>query len=212
MRSLLLMLATCAAAGARAGETAADAAATEALSEAVQRAPDRLDAEHDGGVRRVILEQAERDAAKCLARAPQTAPCQYAEAIVLGLDAREHPLHFRALLKRMLESLARTEALDPNYDFAGAARTQAQVLTRAPGWPIGPGDLPAALAAARRAVAKQPAHPANWLVLGDAQARMGAKTDAHASYARARALALPLPPSPDREEWLHEARQGLEAH
>jgi tetratricopeptide (TPR) repeat protein len=212
MRSLFLALAAFAAADACGADGASDAVTTAALSEAVQAAPDRLDQEQDSGVRRAIVEQAEREAAACLARRPETAPCQYAQAIVLGLDAREHPLHFRSFLTRMLVTLTRVEELDPNYDFAGAARTQAQVLTRAPGWPLGPGDVRAALAAAQRAVATQPAYPANWLALGEAQAKLGAKSDAHASYARARALAQPMPPSRDREAWLHEARQGLEAH
>jgi hypothetical protein len=213
MRSLFLVLVACAVADAcTAADAASASASTAALAETVQAAADRVEQEQDSGVRRAILAQAEHDAASCLARAPQTAGCQYSAALVQGLDAREHPLHFRGFLKRMLAGLARAEVLDPNYDFAGPARVQALVFVRAPGWPIGPGDPKAALAAAQRAVAAQPAYPPNWLALGETQAKVGAKGDAHASYARARALAEPLPPSPDREEWLHEAREGLEAH
>jgi len=212
MRSLLFLLAVCAPVGVRAADTASGSTTVAALAQAVEAAADRVEQEQDSGVRRAILAQAERDAATCLARAPQTAGCQYSAALVQGLDAREHPLHFRGFLKRMLAGLTRAEALDPNYDFAGPARVQALVFVRAPGWPIGPGDPKAALAAAQRAVAAQPDYPPNWLALGETQARMGAKGDAHASYARARALAEPLPPSPDRNEWLHEARAGLEAH
>lgn len=126
----------------------------------------------------------------------------------MGLEARAHPTR-AAILNDMLATLARAEAIDPSYDDAGPARVQALVLTRAPGWPLGPGDPERGLAAAMRAVALRPAYPPNWLAQGDAQAKLGSVSDARVSYARARDAANKMPDTPDRADWLREAEQGL---
>jgi tetratricopeptide (TPR) repeat protein len=205
----LLALAACASTDV---QSAQDTAAINALEQSVQHAADQLDQEHDSAKRRVLIEQARRDADACLARAPHTAACQYADAMALGLQAGAHPLRFKGYLKKMLASLARADAADPNYDFAGPARVRAEVLVRAPGWPLGPGDPEAALAAAQRAVSLQPDYAGNWLVLAEAQTKTGATGDARASYERALSIAEPLPASPERDEWLKQAQHGLAAH
>jgi Tfp pilus assembly protein PilF len=105
--------------------------------------------------------------------------------------------------------LAHAEAVDPNYDEAGPARVRALVLLRAPGWPLGPGDTDAALAAARRAVALKPEYPANLLALADVLSKTGDGDGARDNYNRARAAALALPASPDRDDWLRAAGEGL---
>jgi hypothetical protein len=109
----------------------------------------------------------------------------------------------------MLEALTRAESADPNYDEAGPARVRALVLIRAPGWPLGPGDAESGLAAARRAVTLRPDYPPNQLALAEALAKSGDGAGAAENYAQARAAALAFPESPDRDEWLHEADQGL---
>jgi Flp pilus assembly protein TadD len=109
----------------------------------------------------------------------------------------------------MLQSLGNAEATDPNYDKAGPARVRALVLIRAPGWPLGPGDTEAGLAAARRAVALQPEYPPNVLALAEALSKTGDEKGARESYSHARELAQSSPSGPERDDWLHEAQEGL---
>ncbi len=110
----------------------------------------------------------------------------------------------------MLATLIHAEAADPDYDEAGPARVRALVLIRAPGWPLGPGDVEAGLAAARRAVALRPQYPPNLLALGEALTKTGDASAAREAYARARAAALALPAAGDGGEWLREADQALQ--
>jgi hypothetical protein len=120
------------------------------------------------------------------------------------------------LLKTMLDSLQNAEAADAAYDQAGPARVRALVLIRAPGWPLGPGDVEAGLIAARRAVSLRPEYPPNLLALAEALAKNGDSTGAKESYARARDAAQALPAGEDRdaiadrEEWLREATEALQ--
>jgi hypothetical protein len=109
----------------------------------------------------------------------------------------------------MLQNLGNAEATDPNYDKAGPARVRALVLIRAPGWPLGPGDPDAGVAAARRAVALQPYYPPNVLALAEALAKNGDENGARDSYTHARELAQSLPSGPERDDWLHDAEEGL---
>jgi len=84
------------------------------------------------------------------------------------------------------------------------------VLIRAPGWPVGPGDSDAGLAAARRAVSLQPDYPPNVLALAEALSKTGDEKGARENYAHARDLAQALPAGPDRDDWLHDAQDGLQ--
>jgi hypothetical protein len=179
------------------------------LAAAIADEARRSDTETDPKIRDQLAADAAGNAQACMARAPQSAACQYYHAIALGLDAKAHPLHASEALKSMVAALDGAEAADPKYDQAGPARVKALVLVRAPGWPLGPGDAEAGLAAARRAVALAPDYPPNVLALAEAQAKTGDSAGARASYARARELSQALPPSPDREGWLREAEQAL---
>jgi hypothetical protein len=109
----------------------------------------------------------------------------------------------------MLDALARAESADPAYDEAGPARVRALVLIRAPGWPLGPGDAEAGLAAARRAATLKPLYPPNLLALAEALAKNGDAGGARENYGKAHEAALPLSGAEDRDEWLREADQGL---
>jgi hypothetical protein len=180
-----------------------------ALAAAVQEAAARSDHESQAGARTALAAEAGRDADACLAREPQAAACLYSRAVALGLEARVHPTRAGEILNTMLDSLGRAEAADPNYDEAGPARVRALVLIRAPGWPLGPGDAEAGLAAARRAVALQPNYPPNLLALAEASAKSGDRNGARETYSRARDAALALPASADRDDWLQQADQGL---
>jgi hypothetical protein len=169
----------------------------------------RSDHEADSAIRGELAAEASRDAQACLARAPQAAACLYGRAVALGLEARAHPTRAGELLSNMLDTLAHAESADPMYDEAGPARVRALVLIRAPGWPLGPGDAEAGLAAARRAVTLRPLYPPNLLALAEALVKMGDLSGARESYTRARDAALALPAAADRDEWLGEADQGL---
>jgi len=140
----------------------------------VQGDSDLIDTEKYASGRERLVADAQSQAERCLALAPQDGQCHYARGIVYGLAAREQPVLAGTLLKNMLDSLAQAEALSPGIDHAGPARLQAIVLMRAPSWPLGPGDADAALAAARRAVAIDPAYPANLAVLRDARKKVTA--------------------------------------
>jgi hypothetical protein len=179
-----------------------------ALAAAVQEAAGRSDHESQANVRSDLAAEASRDADACLAREPQAAACLYSRAVALGLEARVHPTRAGEFLNTMLDSLGRAETADPNYDEAGPARVRALVLVRAPGWPLGPGDAEAGLAAARRAVALRPNYPPNLLALAEACAKTGDGNGARENYSRARDAALALPAGADRDDWLHQADQG----
>jgi hypothetical protein len=181
----------------------------EELAAAVAADSRRSDTETDSKVRDQLAADALQNAQACLERAPQAAACLYYDGIALGLKARAHPLLANEALKSMLETLGGAEAADPAYDQAGPARVKALVLIKAPAWPLGPGDLQAGLAAARRAVALRPDYPPNVLALAEALAKTGDTHGAQESYRRAHDLIQALPPSRDRDDWLHEADQAL---
>jgi hypothetical protein len=181
-----------------------------ALAAAIEGDAKRSDHEPDSRIRDELAAQAGRDAQACLSRDPQAAACLYGRAVALGLEARAHPVHAGEYLGNMLDALTGAESADPNYDEAGPARVRALVLIRAPGWPLGPGDIEAGLAAARRAVMLRPMYPPNLLALAEALAKTGDGGGAQENYGRARDAALTLPATADRDEWLREADQGLQ--
>jgi len=181
-----------------------------ALAAAIELDAQRSDHETDSKTRGELAAEASRNAQACLSLERQAAACQYGRAVALGLSARAHPAHADEFLSEMLAALTRAESADPNYDEAGPARVRALVLIRAPGWPLGPGDPEAGLAAARRAVALRPLYPPNLLALAEALTKTGDWSRARENYARAHDAALALPPGDDRDEWLREADQGLQ--
>jgi hypothetical protein len=188
---------------------ATEPASVAALAAAIDADAKRSEREPDSKIRGELSAEASRRAQACLAQDPQAAACLYGNAVALGLEARAHPTRAGELLSNMLAALARAESADANYEEAGPARVRALILIRAPGWPLGPGDTEAGLNAARRAVALKPLYPPNLLALGEALAKSGDGSGARENYARARDAALAQPASPDRDEWLREADQGL---
>ena len=184
-------------------------ASVEALAAAIDSDARRSDVTSDSRIRVELATEAGRDAESCMAREPANVVCLYGSAVALGLEARAHPTHAGELLRTMLERLAGAEAADAGYEHAGPTRVRALVLLRAPGWPLGPGDPDAGLAAARRAAALRPEYPPNHLALAEALAKTGDANGSRKSYEQARDLAQALPPAGDRDGWLREADQGL---
>ncbi len=182
----------------------------EQLASAVAQDAARNDHEADAKAREALADDAIRNADACMAADPHAAACFYYRGIALGLEAKAHPLHAVDSLKAMIEALSSAEAIDPLYDHGGPSRIKALVLTRAPGWPIGPGDPDAGLVAAQRAVTLAPGFPPNVLALAEAQGKTGDGQGARKSYAHARDLAQSLPPSRDRDDWISEADKALQ--
>jgi len=181
------------------------------LAAAIQSDAARSDEASDGRTRAQLATEASAYAQACLAKAPQDAGCLYGSGLAYGLEAQAHPGSANESLKAMLDALTKADAADPNYDQAGPARVRAQVLLRAPGWPLGPGDPDAGVDSARRAVQLRPQYPPNLLVLGEALAKTGDTKGAHDAYAQARDAAQALPSaSQDRDGWIREADQGLQ--
>jgi tetratricopeptide (TPR) repeat protein len=208
--AVLLLLGACAAQ--RSKEPAPPSAmggAVEDLAAAVAKDSRQSDAASDAKVREQLAAHALAESQACLQLAPQAPACLYYHGVALGLEARAHPLRANELLKSMLEALTAAEAADADYDTAGPERVKALVLVRAPGWPLGPGDVDTAVTEARKAVQLQPQHAPNQLALAEALSKSGDAAAAREAYQRAQAIAQTLPPSVDRDDWLKQANEGL---
>jgi Flp pilus assembly protein TadD len=96
----------------------------------------------------------------------------------------------------------------PLLDEAGPERVLALLLARAPGWPIGPGDVEEALVLARKAVELRPDYPPNQLALGEALLKNDHRAKAQEALARAIDLAgrAPFASDPDAPSWIADAR------
>jgi hypothetical protein len=191
------------------GATTGSAKSASQLLAAVQEDADRIDQSRDATERAQLLAAATGSAQQCLAQFPAAGACQYAQAQVQGLTARTRPLEAASLLKEMLASLTRAEAQDPGLDHAGPARLAAIVLMRAPPWPLGPGDVDAALTAAQRAVQRDPAYPPNLITLGQAQAKAAGAPPARDTFGKARQAVQAWPVAADRSVWQQQIEQGL---
>jgi hypothetical protein len=207
--ALALLIAACTAPRPQLPVASAPTPVEERLA-TIHAAAGRSEHESDARVRTELADDARREAEACLAAQPHAAACLYGHAIAQGLEARAHPARAGESLKQMLADLQAADATDASYDDAGPARVTALVLTRAPGWPLGPGDPQAGVAAARRAVSLAPQYPPNLLALAEALARSADAAGAHQAYQRAHDAALALPASAERDEWLQQAAQGLQ--
>lgn len=192
------------------GAVEVTAGSVDGFAAAIKANSQLSDHEPDAKVRADLATQAGRAADSCLALAPHAAACLYGKAVATGMEARAHPTRATGLLGSMLQNLGNADSADPNYDEAGPSRVRALVLIRAPGWPLGPGDADAGLAAARRAVSLRPGYPPNVLALAEALSTAGDEKGARENYAHARDLTQALPPGPEREGWLHDAQDGLQ--
>jgi hypothetical protein len=186
-----------------------DAAALDALYGVVQARIWLADHAGSDDDRRARSDAAMAAAEACAARSPQDARCDYALALALGVQARERPSTVKQGLAEMVRRLERAARVDPALDRAGPDRVLALVLTRAPGWPIGPGDPEAGLERARAAAKREPGYAPNQLALAEALAATGADPEAQAVLARGRALAerAVAAGDPDAPEWMRDAQK-----
>lgn len=146
----------------------------------------------------------------CERRQPRLAACDYWLAVAVGLQAREVRTAADGL-KTMVTALERAIEGDPTYEDAGPHRVMALVLLRAPGWPVGPGDVEAGLTHAREAVALRPDYPPNLLALAEALAANEDKEGAREAYTKGKALATARRDAldPDAPSWIVEADEAL---
>jgi hypothetical protein len=147
----------------------------------------------------------------CQRRAPAQAECDYRLAIALGQLARERTSVGHDAVNRMVALLKHAAAAAPTLDEGGPHRVLAIILTRAPGWPAGPGDNEAALAEARKAVAIAPQSAANQLALAETLAANDDEEGAHVAYRKAAELASKEGGrDPEVVRQLADAKSGIE--
>lgn len=167
--------------------------------------------EREAKLRAEFAVSAVQTAQWCRRRDPNLAACDYWLAVAVGLQAREVRVTADDGLKTMVPALQRAIELDPTYDEAGPHRVMALVLLRAPGWPLGPGDVEAGLTQAKLAVALRPEYPPNQFALGEALAANKNREGAREAYTRGKALADARRDArdPDAPFWIVEADEAL---
>ncbi|HTN53727.1 MAG TPA: hypothetical protein VML50_15060 [Anaeromyxobacter sp.] len=189
----------------------ADPKGVEALLGAIEARVWRAGHERTGSDRAAAARAAVEAGQLCEQRAPGSPVCAFGLALALGVQAREVPTTARDGIKRMVPLLQRAAEADPGLEEGGPLRVLALVLVRAPGWPLGPGDPEAALAAARKAAALFPDHPANQLALAEARLATGDEAGGRAAAARGLALARARAEQgdPDAPEQVKDAEKLL---
>jgi hypothetical protein len=170
-----------------------------------------IEHQRDARLRADTAVSAVQTAQWCGRRQPELPACDYWLAVAVGLQAREVRVTADDGLKTMVPALQRAIAKDPAYDDAGPHRVMALVLLRAPGWPLGPGDIEAGLAEARQAVALRPQYPPNLFALAEALATNKERDDARATYVKGKALAAARRDAmdPDAPFWIVQADEAL---
>ncbi len=186
----------------------ADEAGTAGLVCALRAKSWLAERERNGKARTELAVSAVHAGQWCLRRAPASPDCKYWLAVSLGLQARDVHSTVEDGLKRMAQLLREVAREAPLLDEAGPERGLALLLARAPGWPVGPGDVEEALVLARKAVQLRPDWAPNQLALGEVLLANGEKTQAAAALDRALALATNPPGSddPDAPTWVADAR------
>ena len=147
----------------------------------------------------------------CGRRSPKLPACDYWLGVAVGLQSREVRVTADDGLKTMVPALQRAIDGDPTYDEAGPHRVLALVLLRAPGWPLGPGDVEAGLQQAMKAVALRPEYPPNLFALGEALAANKKRDQAGEAYRKGKALAAARRNAmdPDAPFWIVQADEAL---
>jgi hypothetical protein len=171
----------------------------------------RIDHEHDARVRAEMAVSAVQTAQWCGRRSPGLAACDYWLGVAVGLQAREVRVTADDGLKTMVPALQRAIDKDPAYDEAGPLRVMSLVLLRAPGWPVGPGDIEAGLEEAKKAVALRPDYPPNLFALAEAWTASKKRDLAREAYVKGIALAVARRDAmdPDAPFWIVEADEAL---
>ena len=182
-----------------------------ALAEKSRAATRKAQHEASADARRALAQQALEAAQRCQQAAPTSAVCAYALALALGVQARERPSTATQGLPLMVEQLRLANQQDARLDKAGPSRVLALVLSRAPSWPLGPGDPEGGLQAARQAVALFPDYAPNQLALSEALLLSGDEAGSRLAATRALALvqAAAAAGEADAADWEHDAQALL---
>jgi tetratricopeptide (TPR) repeat protein len=170
-----------------------------------------IEHQREARVRAETAVSAVQTAQWCGRRQPGLPACDYWLAVAVGLQAREVRITADDGLKIMVPALQRVIDKDPAYDDAGPHRVMAIVLVRAPGWPLGPGDIEAGLAHARQAVELRPEYPPNLFALAEALAANKDRDEARATYVKGKAIAAERREArdPDAPFWIVQADEAL---
>jgi predicted Zn-dependent protease len=186
----------------------ADEAGTDGLVCAIRAKAWLAEREKDVKVRTDLAVSAVQAGQWCLRRDPASPACKFWLGVALGLQARDRPTTVEDGLKRMALLLREAAQDAPLLDEAGPERVLALLLARAPGWPIGPGDVEEALVLARKAVELRPGYPPNQTALGEVLLKNGDRGKAQEALARAIDLAgrEPFTSDPDAPSWIADAR------
>ena len=186
----------------------ADEAAVDGLVCAMRAKSWLAEREKDVRVRTELAVSAVQAGQWCLRREPGSSACKFWLAVALGLQARDKPSTVEDGLKRMAQLLREAAKESPLYDEAGPDRALAILLLRAPGWPLGPGDLEEGLEAARKAVLLRPDFPPNQLALGEALLKNGDRAKGRAAAEKALELARSgtWAGSPDAPSWIADGK------
>jgi predicted Zn-dependent protease len=187
---------------------AADEASAAGLVCAVRAKSWLAEREKDVQVRTGLAVSAVQAGQWCLRREPASSACKFWLAVALGLQARDKPSTVEDGLKRMAQLLREAATDSPTYDEAGPDRALAILLLRAPGWPLGPGDVEEGLEVARKAVAIRPDFPPNQLALAEALLKNGDRPKGHAAAEKGIELARsgPWASSPDAPSWIADGK------
>jgi tetratricopeptide (TPR) repeat protein len=186
----------------------ADDAGKDGLVCAIRAKAWLAEREKDTNVRTDLAVSAVQAGQWCLRREPGSPTCKFWLGVALGLQARDRPVTAEDGLKRMSQLLREVVRDAPLLDEAGPERVLSLLLARAPGWPIGPGDVEEALVLAKMAVLLRPDYPPNQLALGEALLKNDDRAKAQEALARAIELAgrAPFASDPDAPTWIADAR------
>ncbi|MGA8893077.1 MAG: hypothetical protein WB493_16050 [Anaeromyxobacteraceae bacterium] len=186
----------------------ADEASAAGLVCAIRAKSWLAEREKDVQVRTDLAVSAVQAGQWCLRREPGSPACKFWLAVALGLQARDKPSTVEDGLKRMAQLLREAAKESPLYDEAGPDRALAILLLRAPGWPLGPGDLEEGLEVARKAVELRPDFPPNQLALAEALLKNGDRVKGRAAAEKALELARrgSWASSPDAPSWIADGK------
>jgi len=140
--------------------------------------------------RRMALCEQGYEAARRVSRGPDDAEAAYLEAVNLGLYVQAKGLTAVGRLTELV-ALLKIAGKQPQIDDGGPLRVLGLLYVKAPGWPVGPGDLDLGLDLLKKAAETYPEHPLNHLFYAEALIADGKKEQARAELERTRALATP---------------------
>lgn len=130
------------------------------------------------------------EAARKVSRGHDDAESAYLQAVNLGLYVKNKGLTAVGRLSELV-ALLKIAGKQPQIDEGGPLRVLGLLYVKAPGWPVGPGDLDLGLDLLKKATESYPEHPLNHLFYAEALIADGKKEQARAELDRTRALATP---------------------